>query len=196
MIVVRVLLAAWAAVVGLRAPDRRRGRDAESRRAAATAGPAADRVEPSVPAAPPSRAVRVARTVLIAVGAVLIGVGFGLVAAGVPAGQWAGIALWLAGALVLHDAVLAPLLLIGNLLLRRAGAGALPWASVAVVQVALIVGGVLTLLAFPALRAQAIGARNPSVLPFDYGAHLAVAWAVIGVVVVAAAIAGRVRRAR
>ena len=187
MIVVRLLLAAWAAVVGLRAPVR-------SSHPAPT--PPETQIEPFVPPAPASRAVRVARGVLIAAGAVLIGAGFGLVAAGVPAGLWPGIALWLAGALVLHDAVLAPLLLVGNRLLRRAGGGALPWGAVAVVQGALIVGGAVTLLAFPALRAQAIGARNPSVLPFDYGAHLAVAWALVGAVVVAAVIVGRVRRAR
>lgn len=191
MIVVRVLLAAWAAVVGLRAP-----RPAPAAAAGGPGAAPAPPVEPSIPPAPPSRTVRVARVVLIAAGAVLIGAGFGLVAVGVPAGQWLGIAVWLAGALVLHDAVLAPLLLVGNRLLRRAGGGALPWRAVAVVQVALIVGGAVTLLAFPALRAQAIGARNPSVLPFDYGAHLAVAWALIGIVVLAAVVVGRMRRAR
>ncbi len=186
MTAVRVLLGAWAAVVGLL-----RG---AATPAAVPPVPVAE--VPVAAAAPVSGAVRVARAVLVAVGALLIGVGFGLVAAGVPAGQWPGIALWLAGALVLHDAVLAPLLLVGNRLLRRAGGGALPWGAVAVVQAVLVVGGVLTLLAFPALRAQAIGARNPSVLPFDYGAHLAAAWALVGLVVVGAVVAGRVRRAR
>jgi hypothetical protein len=128
----------------------------------------------------PARSVRVARVVLIALGAVLVGVGGGALAAGVPPRQWLGILLWMAAAVVLHDAVFAPLVLVGSRILRRIGAR-VSWVQVAVVQVALVVGAALTLIAIPGIASQRIGSRNPSVLVFAYGPTLAVAWAVIGV---------------
>jgi hypothetical protein len=147
-----------------------------------------------IPAA--SGPVRVARLVLIAVGVLLLGVAGGTLVAGVPVGQWPAILLWLAGAVVLHDAVFAPLVLVGSRLLRRAGAR-VSWPQVAVVQVALVVGAALTLVAIPGIRAQQLGARNPSVLVFPYALHLALAWLAVGVVtaVVVLVIALRRRRA-
>ena len=142
-----------------------------------------------------STGVRAARAVLIAVGVVLTGVGAAVFVAGVPVRQWLGVLLWLAGAVVLHDAVFAPLVLLGTRLLRRAG-GRLSWAGVAAVQVALVVGGALTLIAFPGIRSQQLGARNPSVLVFPYGLHLALAWAAIGVVTAVVVVALGLRRAR
>jgi hypothetical protein len=140
-----------------------------------------------------STGVRIARVVLIAVGVVLTGVAAAVFAAGVPVRQWLGVLLWLAGAVVLHDAVFAPLVLLGTRLLRRAG-GRLSWAGVAIVQVALVVGGALTLVAFPGIRSQQLGARNPSVLVFPYGLHLALAWAAIGVVTAVVVVALGLRR--
>jgi hypothetical protein len=132
----------------------------------------------------PSTPVRVARVVLIGVGAVLIGVAGGALVAGVPSRQWLGILLWLAAAVVLHDAIFAPLVLVGSRLMRRIGAR-VSWLQVAVVQVALVIGAALTLVAFPGIRAQALGARNPSVLIFPYALHLAAAWIAIGVLTAA-----------
>jgi len=125
-------------------------------------------------------AVRVARIALVAVGVVLLGVAAFALVAGVPARQWGGILLWLAGAVVLHDAVFAPLVLLGTRLLRRIGRRT-SWAAVAVVQVALVIGAALTAIAFPGIRSQQLGARNSSVLVFDYGLQLALAWLALGV---------------
>lgn len=140
--------------------------------------------------------MRIARVVLIGLGVLLLGVAGGALVAGVPVPQWGGILLWLAGAVVLHDAVFAPLVLLGSRLLRRVGAR-VSWLQVAVVQVALVVGAALTLIAIPGIRSQQLGARNPSVLVFPYGLHLALAWAALGVVaaIVVLGIALR-RRAR
>ena len=142
-----------------------------------------------------TRGVRVARAVLIGVGALLLGVAGGTLVAGVPIGQWPAILLWLAGAVVLHDAVFAPLVLVGTRLLRRVGAR-ISWARIAVVQIALVVGAALTLVAFPGIRAQSIGARNPSVLVFPYALHLGLAWAAIGIVTAAVVLAMAMRRRR
>lgn len=143
----------------------------------------------------PARAVRVGRAVLIGLGVLLIAVALGTLVAGVPLGQWSGIGIWLVVALLLHDGLLAPLLLVGARLLRR-GSARLPWGALAAVQVAVSVGFCVTLLAIPGIRAQQLGARNPTVLVFDYAAHLAAAWAVVGVAVAAAIVLGRVRRSR
>jgi hypothetical protein len=124
-------------------------------------------------------ALRVARVALVGVGALLLGVAAYALVTGVPARQWGGILLWLAGAVVLHDAVFAPLVLIGTRLLRRLGRRT-SWLGIAVVQVALVIGAALTAVAFPGIRAQQLGARNPSVLVFDYGLQIALAWAALG----------------
>jgi hypothetical protein len=133
-------------------------------------------------------------TAVRAVGVVLLGVAAFALAAGVPVRQWSGILLWLAGAVVLHDAVFAPLVLLGTRLLRRIGRRT-SWAAVAVVQVALVIGGALTAIAFPGIRAQQLGARNPSVLVFDYGLQLALAWLALGVLTAVVVIVLSRRRA-
>lgn len=142
----------------------------------------------------PSRPIRVARAVLIGVGVLLVGVAGGAFVTGVPIGQWGGVLLWLAGAVVLHDAVFAPLVLVGTRLLRRVG-GRVSWRRIAVVQVAVVIGAALSLIALPGIRAQQLGARNPSVLVFDYGLQLALAWLALGVVTAIVELAmGRRRR--
>lgn len=142
-----------------------------------------------------STPVRVARIALVGLGAVLLAVAAAALVAGVPSPQWGGILLWLAGAVVLHDAVFAPLVLIGSRLLRRLGRR-VSWLQIAVVQVALVVGGALTAVAFPGIRAQQLGARNPSVLVFDYGLQLALAWAGIGALTALIVVAIGLRRRR
>lgn len=141
----------------------------------------------------PSAPIRVARVVLLALGAVLVGVGGGALVAGVPPRQWIGILLWMAGAVVLHDAVFAPLVLVGSRLLRRVGAR-ISWVQVAIVQVALVLGAAITLIAIPGIASQGIGARNPSVLVFPYALHLGLAWAAIGVLTAAAVVLIGLRR--
>ena len=140
-----------------------------------------------------ARPILVARVVLIGLGAVLVGVGGGALVAGVPPRQWLGILVWMAGAVVLHDAVFAPLVLVGSRLLRRIGAR-VSWIQVAVVQVALVLGAALTLVAIPGIAAQGIGSRNPSVLVFAYGPTLAVLWAALGVLTALTVLAVGLRR--
>jgi hypothetical protein len=143
----------------------------------------------------PSRSIRVARIVLIAVGAVLVGVAAGALVAGVPVGQWTGILAWLVGAVVLHDAVFAPLVLVGSRVLRRIGAR-VSWLQIGVVQVALVIGAALTLIAVPGIRAQQLGARNPTILVFDYGLQIGLAWAALGAVTAVVVLAIGLRRRR
>lgn len=139
--------------------------------------------------------MRAARIVLIALGAVLVGVGGGALVAGVPPRQWVGILLWMGGAVVLHDAVFAPLVLVGSRILRRIGAR-VSWVQVAIVQVALVVGAALTLIAVPGIVSKSLGARNASVLVFAYAPTLAIAWGALGVLTALLVLAIGLRRRR
>jgi len=131
--------------------------------------------------------------VSLAVGSAVIAYGlFGLTRNLPPParGQWA---VWLVGALVVHDFLLVPLYFAVWFAVRRlvSGKARLP------VQVGLVLTGVLTLVALPVLTGYGRAAQpgNTSVLPHDYVANLsgilAVVWTVVAVVVAAQAIGAR-----
>ncbi|MFE0579685.1 MULTISPECIES: hypothetical protein [unclassified Streptomyces] len=103
------------------------------------------------------------------------------------------IAVWLGGAVVVHDGLVAPLVLavaalVGAVGLRLRG----------VVRGALIVAGSLTAIALPPLLRPA-GVANPTVLPLDYLRNWLLLMAAIAVLTAAytgvRAMVGRVRRA-
>lgn len=101
--------------------------------------------------------MKVTRFLAGAVGVALMGVGVSLL---LDVRDLADVVLWLGGAVVLHDALIAPLVLSAGLLLVRGGARG-------PVRAALIVAGSLTVVAVPVLVRP--GARaNSSVLPLDY----------------------------
>jgi len=93
------------------------------------------------------------------------------------------------GALV-HDLLFAPLVLILGLLVARLVPGR--WR--APVQTAAIISGCLALFAWPEIRDYAKVNHNPTSLPYNYTANLAVVVAVVWVVVLgSAAIVRRIR---
>ncbi|MEV1052026.1 hypothetical protein [Streptomyces sp. NPDC049887] len=112
-------------------------------------------------------------------GVVLMAVGTGLVLSARDA--W-GVVVWLGGALVLHDAVLAPLVLGAGMLVA-----ALP--ARGVVRGALVVGGSLVLITLPLLLRPGTP-PNPSALPLPYGRNLVI---VLGAVAGAACLVLLVR---
>ncbi|MGH9223522.1 MAG: hypothetical protein ACRD2W_06980 [Acidimicrobiales bacterium] len=100
------------------------------------------------------------------------------------------LARFVIGGALLHDLVVAPLAILAGVGLARVVRGkARP-----VVQAALVVTAVVVLFAYPLVRAYGLAANNPTSLPHNYTANLAVVlalvWAVAGV-----AIALRYRRA-
>jgi hypothetical protein len=127
-----------------------------------------------------SARMRAARIALVALGVVGLVVGAGLLVTTVQPTGLVGVGVWLLAALVLHDGILAPATFVGNRLLRGAGAR-VPPVVLAVLQIAVVVGVVLTLMVLPEIRAKQLGPRNPSVLPFDYGLRLGVLWIVLAV---------------
>ncbi|QES09549.1 hypothetical protein DEJ44_30565 [Streptomyces venezuelae] len=113
----------------------------------------------------------VLRYALGGLGLGLIGLGAWLVAA---EPDPAGVLLWLAGAVVLHDGVLAPLVLAVGLLIAARPARGL-WRG------ALIVAGSVTLVTLP-LLVRPGEPPNPSALPLPYGRNLAIVLGAVGVV--------------
>ncbi|MFE0702038.1 hypothetical protein [Streptomyces sp. NPDC058872] len=106
--------------------------------------------------------------------------GFGLVLIGI--GAWlvvrqpgpAGVLLWLAGALLLHDAIIAPLVLaVGLLLVGRHQRG--------VLRGALMVAGSLILVTLPALVRPGEPPSSSS-LPLPYGRNLVIVLAAVAAV--------------
>ncbi|MFE5913501.1 hypothetical protein ACFQ6B_31065 [Streptomyces wedmorensis] len=87
-----------------------------------------------------------------------------------------GVVVWLAGAVVLHDGIIAPLVLaIGLLLVGRPERG--------VLRGALVVAGSLVLIALP-LLVRPGEPPNPSALPLPYGRNLVIVLAAVVVVAV------------
>jgi hypothetical protein len=125
-----------------------------------------------------SRTVRVVRGVLIALGVVLIGLGGWVLTDTVDPNRYGGLLLWLVGSVVVHDAVLAPVVAVVSLLVRRAGRQVRP-AVLWIVQGAVVVGAIFSLIVVPEIVAKTKGPKNDTVLPFDYGLRLAVLWLVI-----------------
>lgn len=96
--------------------------------------------------------------------------------------------VWLGGALVLHDAIIAPLVLAAGLAVAAVPARG-------VVRGALLTAGVLVLVTLPLLLRPGTP-PNPSALPLPYGRNLLIVLAVVAVAAVALALAGRRGRAR
>ncbi|MGO4460417.1 hypothetical protein AB4039_24495 [Streptomyces sp. M-16] len=122
------------------------------------------------------------RCALGALGLLLIAVGGRLVAA-LP--DPLDVLVWLGGSLVLHDGVIAPLVLAAGLLLAAAPARG-------PVRGGLITGGVLVLVTLPALLRPGVPA-NATALPLPYGRNLLI---VLGAVVVVTAAVVTVTRRR
>jgi len=108
---------------------------------------------------------------LVVVGLLLLVVGGITLANDVAPGNYVGILIWFAGALVIHDGIAAPIIFVVALLLRRGGRR-IPFAVIAIVQGALVVAVITTLVALPQAVKKQIGTNSASILPLDYGVNL------------------------
>lgn len=124
--------------------------------------------------------MKAARAVLGLVGVATIAGGGLLLATTQRPDQILGLLFWLAGGILVHDGIIAPVVVGLALLLRRLGRR-LPWAAVGVIQVALVVGGIMTLIVAPEIVAQAKGPVNPTILVGPYGARLVGLWIVLAI---------------
>ena len=99
------------------------------------------------------------------------------------------LARFVVGGALLHDLLVAPLVILAGVLLVRVVRGR----ARAVVQAALAVSGLVALFSYPLVRGYGLAANNPTSLPHNYTANLLV---VLGVVwaFAAAAVIFRLRR--
>lgn len=118
---------------------------------------------------------------LVAFGVVLLGIGAVVLLNDVAPARYAGLAVWLLGALVIHDGVAAFAVLGVSVVLRRAGRG-IPLPVVLMVQGALVVAAIVTALVLPEIIKREIGTANPTILPLDYAANLAAFYAGLALV--------------
>lgn len=125
------------------------------------------------------------RYALGALGLLLIAIG-GRLVAGLP--DPLDVAVWLGGALVLHDGIIAPHVLAAGLLVAAVPARGL-------VRGALITGGALVLVTLPALLRPGAPV-SPSALPLPYGRNLLVVLAAVAAVTAVVALVRRGRRSR
>ncbi|WP_149823996.1 hypothetical protein [Streptomyces tailanensis] len=115
--------------------------------------------------------MKVTRVLVGAAGVALMGVGVSLL---MDVRDVTGVLVWLGGAVVLHDALIAPLVLLAGLVLVRGG-------TRGPVRGALVVAGALTVVALPALLRPGRTA-NSSVLPLDYPRNWLIALAAVATV--------------
>lgn len=127
--------------------------------------------------------MRTARGILIAVGLGLLGVGAVLLLTEVAPPRWPGVAVWVGAAILLHDGVVAPVVVAFGLGAARVRDRLrLGTRGIAVAQGALLVGAILTAITIPALIASTLGNPNPTILVGAYGAALAAIWVVLAAV--------------
>ena len=119
--------------------------------------------------------MRAARVALIAAGVLGLALGAYVLVDTVALRRLPGVALWIGAAIVLHDAVISPLVFGLGVLTRRAGhrvAGGI----IVTAQAAIVLGSLMTLIVLPAIVAQGLGPKNPSILPLDYALNLGLFW--------------------
>ena len=124
--------------------------------------------------------MRTARGVLIVVGVLGLALGAYVLTDTVAVRRLPGVALWIGAAIVLHDAMLSPLVFGLGVLTRRAG-HRLAGSIIVTAQAAIVLGSLMTLIVLPAIVAQDLGPKNPSILPLDYALNLALFWLALAV---------------
>lgn len=122
--------------------------------------------------------MKIWRIALVVVGLALLVVGGLVLLEDVAPKRYGGILLWFAGAIVIHDGIIAGLVIAVNLTLRKAGRR-VPLGVLAIVQGAIVVGGIVALIVFPQIVKQGIGTLNPTILPLDYAVNLVLFYAVL-----------------
>ncbi len=132
-----------------------------------------------------SAAARRWRVGLVLLGLALLGLGGVVLLHEVNPKRYVGILAWLVGALIVHDGIIAPVVLVVTLVMRRKLAR-VPAVVVAIIQGALVVGGIVTIIVVPEIMKKAIGTLSSSILPQNYALHLVLFSAVLIVLTVAA----------
>ena len=121
--------------------------------------------------------MRLWRYALVAAGMLLLLYGGARLGADVP-GALSGLGLWMVGIVVIHDGLLAPLVVgVGWLLARAVQPRGRRY-----LQTALIVGGLITVIAIPLIVRRGTQPPAKALLLQNYGANLAILLALVAAV--------------
>ncbi|WP_156388668.1 hypothetical protein [Nocardioides sp. Root151] len=139
-------------------------------------------------APPVARPLMIGRGMLVAAGVAAGAWGAWLLYDATPWDRWPNLLVWLAGGVLLHDAVLAPVVLV----LGCSAARVVPWFRGPVVVGAVLLGA-LTLVAVPVLGGWGRRPDNPTLLDRDYtaGWFVVAGGILVGVLVAAAVVRSR-----
>jgi len=136
------------------------------------------------------------RLMLVGVGVLLFAWGAFVMFDSVRLTRIPGVALWIGAAIVLHDAILAPIVFALGIALRRAGRK-VTGTVIAIVQGGIIVGSIVSLVAVPIIVAKNFFApANPTVLPLDYGFNFGIFWLVLAALTAAVSVWAFMRERR
>ncbi|MCY7403889.1 MAG: hypothetical protein LH475_04550 [Cryobacterium sp.] len=127
--------------------------------------------------------MRSIRLVLVGGGVLLLAWGVFEMFDSVRLSRLPGVALWIAAAIVLHDAILSPIVFALGIALRRAGRR-VSGTVIAIVQGGILVGSIVSLIAVPTIVAKNFAPPNPTVLPLNYGLNLGIFWLVLAALTV------------
>lgn len=127
-----------------------------------------------------NRVMRGIRLGLILIGAALLAWGTYVMFDTVRPTRIPGVALWIVAAIIVHDAIVAPMVFMIGLAISRAG-HRFGGAVVVVIEGFVVVGSIMALIVVPAMIATNYAPDNPTVLPLDYGVNLAVFFVVLAV---------------
>ena len=94
------------------------------------------------------------------------------------------LARFVVGGALLHDLVVAPVVILVGVAVARA----VPARARASVQAALVVSAVVALFSYPLVRAYGLAANNPTSLPHNYARNLLVVLGVVWTVAAAAVV--------
>ena len=139
-----------------------------------------------------SRRMRTIRWVLVGGGVLLLAWGAFVMFDLVRLTRIPGLALWIGAAIVLHDAILAPIVFAFGIGLRRAGRR-VSGTVIAIVQGGIVVGSIVSLIAVPTIVAKNFAPANATVLPLDYGLNMGIFWLVLAALTVGLSIWAVVR---
>jgi hypothetical protein len=127
---------------------------------------------------PVTHTVRNFRIGLILFGVALLGLGAFVLTNEVNPKRYVGILTWLIGALIIHDGIVAPTVFGVTLLFRRAQRK-VPPVVIAIVEGAIVIGGIITLIVVPEILKKNIGTLSSSILPQNYALHLGLFYVVL-----------------
>jgi hypothetical protein len=124
--------------------------------------------------------MRATRIGLVAFGVAMLVLGATIMRQTVSTQHITGLVVWLACALIIHDGIIAPVVFGVSVVMRKVGKR-IPVAVLCIVQAAIVVGSVFSIIVIPEIYAQHLGPANLTVLPFDYAVRLALLWATLAI---------------